>query len=250
MLILVHVWPAAAEPDKRRQVPDLLAKGGELLDRREVWLNRRGMRNYMLQIYGHQQWSGNFRNHFRGVWAKVDGCYAPYLPLELFTVRVESLGQALALKTQLRELFALGKHSVHMTDSEAETAYCQAILRTQRRVDFLNQADPDRYRCFTRRIERLERDLKRAGVDRREVVVCSRAVFALMGERRVRQLSWIASRSLPPWLNRRNDHEFEPLPPQRRRALLDSAELLIFHGIRFVPPDLLPDAAAQEDVQA
>lgn len=250
MRIFVHVWPAAADSDKRGRVPGLLAQGGELLDRREVWLNRRGMRNYMLQVYGHQRWAGSFRNHFRGVWAKVDGCYAPDRPLELFTVRVDSLGQALALKTQLRALFAQGKHSVHMTDSEAESAFCQAILRTPRRVAFLNRAEPDRYRCFTRRLERLVRDLDRAGVDRREVVVCSRAVLALMGEQRVRQLSWIARRPLPPWLNHRNDREFEPLSPQQRQALLDSGELLIFHGMRFVPPDLLPDASVREEANA
>jgi len=114
-------------------------------------LNRNGLRNLMLQVYQHQAWVGTVSNHFSGVLGKVDACFAPFVSTEAILFENGDLDEVLQMKTQIRDVFKLEKHAIHISDSSEETRLMASLLFNSNSRHALNNGKPDEFpECYTR----------------------------------------------------------------------------------------------------
>ena len=75
----------------------------------------------MSQIYYGEEWLGNVKNHFRGANAKLIECFKTFDEFNVIAFEAENLEDVLKIKNNIRELFGVGKHSIHITDTKDET---------------------------------------------------------------------------------------------------------------------------------
>lgn len=131
------IWPASPV-EKRKQVLDLINKNGKIIYERDVQLDFEGLRNLMIQIYGHQEWIGSTDDEFIGVNGKVDPCYVPGVPCKIVLFEGGELEEVLKMKDDIREIFSIGKHALHISDTLEETQLMTSLLFSNSSVLSLN----------------------------------------------------------------------------------------------------------------
>lgn len=143
------IWPASPV-EKRKQVLDLINKNGKIIYERDVQLDFEGLRNLMVQIYGHQEWIGSTDDEFIGVNGKVDPCYVPGVPCKIVLFEGGELEEVLKMKDDIREIFNIGKHALHISDTLEETQLMTSLLFSNSSVLSLNfgkiTKNPDLYK--------------------------------------------------------------------------------------------------------
>lgn len=143
------IWPASPV-EKRKQVLDLINKNGKIIYERDVQLDFEGLRNLMVQIYGHQEWIGSTDDEFIGVNGKVGPCYVPGVPCKIVLFEGGELEEVLKMKDDIREIFNIGKHALHISDTLEETQLMTSLLFSNSSVLSLNfgkiTKNPDLYK--------------------------------------------------------------------------------------------------------
>ena len=159
MKFIANIWPIAVADGYTDTIINELEKEGTILAFHEIHLNYTGLRNYMIQIYRHEQWSGNFSNHFRGIPAKLNPCFYPDTPMYLIELEGKNVESMLACKERIRTLCRHEKHSLHTSDTEEEYLLMKKILLHAPTVELMNQVDLDKNTSFTRRFSRFIKTL-------------------------------------------------------------------------------------------
>lgn len=143
-IYLACLWPVASE-EKRSEAVRLIEAEHAIVYSTSVSLTKVGLRNFMLQIYQQQDWIGTIENHFAGIMGKVDDCFVPSSPMEAILFEGGELDGVLRMKDRIREIFKLGKHAIHISDSNEETRLMAALLFHENSRHALNYGKPDVY---------------------------------------------------------------------------------------------------------
>lgn len=141
-LYFACLWPVSAVA-KRSKAVEIIANQYAIVLDSVVMLQKNGLRNFMLQIYQHQNWIGTPENHFSGVMGKVEACYAPGKNTQAILFEGDSLESVLAMKDEIRNIFQIDKHAIHISDSNEETGLMAELLFNENSVHALNYGKPD-----------------------------------------------------------------------------------------------------------
>ena len=133
------LWPIAGRK-KIADVTDLISGYGDIIYSQDVYLTYRGICNFMTHCYGHQAWTGNIDNHFSGVEACASGCYDSRYPVHTYLFQCKNFNHVLHLKQEIRSIFGLGNHSVHIGDNSEETLMMTRLLYNPNSVPVLINA--------------------------------------------------------------------------------------------------------------
>lgn len=143
-LYLACLWPVSAVAKRSQAIEIIAAQHGIVYDT-SVMLKKNGLRNFMMQIYQHQDWIGNPDNHFAGVMGKVDACFVPNTATETILFEGGALEEVLQMKDRIRDVFMLDKHAVHISDSNEETKLMASLLFSANSRHALNFGKPDTF---------------------------------------------------------------------------------------------------------
>lgn len=147
-LYLACLWPISTAA-KRPKAKEIIAAQHGIVYDTSIMLKKNGLRNFMMQIYQHQDWIGTPENHFAGVMGKVDACFAPNKSTETILFEDGTLEEVLQMKEHIREVFMLDKHAVHISDSNEETKLMVSLLFSANTRHALNYGKPDTFPlCF------------------------------------------------------------------------------------------------------
>ena len=147
-LYVVCLWPKAFETKKIEMAKQLISKTHSIIAEKQVYLSYVGMRNLMVQIYGHQDWVGNEKNNYSGVNGKVDKCYVQKMPVTVLIIEDQSLESIIHLKKTIRDFFQLENHSIHITDTRQEAIQMVELLFNKNSIDFMNNADLAKFKRY------------------------------------------------------------------------------------------------------
>ncbi len=114
-IFVANIWPIADDEKKLVKANAIIRSNTNVVLKKEIPLTYLGYRNYMLQIYSQHDWVGDFSNHFKGVTSKVDACYTERRKLTIYLFECDCLDRVLGLKDQIRDLFKIGNHSIHIS---------------------------------------------------------------------------------------------------------------------------------------
>lgn len=178
------LWPVI-DLSKLDEVEKILQKYGEIVYSREIPLTYMGMKNFMVQIYGHQTWTGTIKNHFRGVRGKVDVCYKEGAPVRTYLFKADCLDVVLEAKEKIREIFKIEKSSIHISDNQTETENMMQLLYNKNSIDFINFANPyQSARLFNKLIE-VKHFLEEKALDKNRFILGGDAIFELCGWKKI-----------------------------------------------------------------
>lgn len=116
------MWPRMDSGIKKDQAIDVLNSLSQPFYRKSFDVNLSSLTSFIANVYKDQSWVGTAVNNFAGAKDKALNCYMKGNRLDLFfftsTAPIEEI---LRKKEQIRSLFPYGKHSIHITDNNAET---------------------------------------------------------------------------------------------------------------------------------
>lgn len=232
------LWPKA-DLSKCNEVEALIKTIGNIVYEQDVYLTYRGMKNFMIQIYGHQEWTGSIENHFDGVIAKVDACYQEGKPVRTYLFEADDFDNVVDIKKKIRDIFQIENHSIHISDNSNETIDMVNLLYNRNSVEFLNKAEPYKYSGVFKKLIELKNVVLLNNYDRDRLIIDSSAVLEVCGLREAADVDFLTDYeseiiSLEGIDNHASQLKFYDI--SIKDLLYDPHNYFYFEGMKFVTP--------------
>lgn len=184
------IWPVA---DRTRidEAEAIIQRVGEVVYSQEVFLTYEGMRNFMIQIYGVQNWVGNIDNKFSGVDYKVRPCFKEGIPVRTYLFQAENLETVVAAKSEIRRIFDIENHSIHISDNITETREMVEILYNRNSLNFINYARPFEYNLVYNQLSKLKELISNNDFSSERFIIDSDSVLEVCGLRAARDVDFL-----------------------------------------------------------
>ncbi len=183
---VVTIFPSAAGCEQ--EIRAILGRHGQLVYAKAVALNRQGARNLICEFYAGEPWLGDWRNGFAGAKGKMEPCFRGEGPVRVYVLQARNLDEVRAAKTEIRDMFGLSNHSVHINDTHAETIRLAQLFFNANSIHFLNHAQPKYFERFARHLDRYRQWLQADGRDPERFCIDGSAVLAAYGLRDAQDL--------------------------------------------------------------
>lgn len=147
-LYMACLWPRAYEQkENRKQALKILKGTVSIVSCLQLDLGKNGLRNLLIQVYGFMPWIGNARNHFMGIYHKLNEICSSSncTTVEFILFQGKGLESVLELKEKIRMIFNQGKGSIHITDNMEETKQIARLIYNPNSVAHVKYAYPDRF---------------------------------------------------------------------------------------------------------
>ena len=151
--------------------------------RKDILLNPNGAHNLLSQVYYGEEWLGSVEDNFRGSQGKLVECFKSSEPIRIIAFQADGLEEVLKIKDNIRDVFNVGKHSIHITDTKDEATRMARIVFNDNSIHFLNYAKPNKYRSTHRNIDIFKKFLKTNNLSHAEVLLDSSIILSAYGLR-------------------------------------------------------------------
>jgi len=182
---IAFIWPIAKSSDT--QVEALIPN---IIYQKEMTLTPNGAHNLLSQIYYGEAWLGTVENDFSGSKGKLVECFKSFDPVNVIVFHANDLDEVLGVKEKIREYFNVGKHSIHITDTQEEALRTARIVLNENSIHFLNYAKPNRYLSTYNKIELFKNFLNESLVNTENVVIDSGMVLSAYGLREANDIDY------------------------------------------------------------
>ncbi len=199
------IWPRAdgRESEVLKIIPNIIY-------RNRVSLNYQGAHSLISQIYYGEGWLGDRRDNYPGARNKLVECFRTFGQLRVIVFQSESLDKTQSIKEDIRQLFNIGKHSIHITDSKEEAIRVARILFNKNSIHFLNYANPNKFPTAINGIIQFKSFLARNKIDPGSVVIDSSHILSLYGIREAKDIDYLAREAVIEFKNELiEDHSSE-----------------------------------------
>lgn len=185
-LYIALLWPTAQGRDDviEKIIPNIVY-------RKEVKLNPNGAHNLLSQIYYGEEWLGNVENNFRGSQGKLVECFKTFNPIRIVVFQTDSLNEVLKIKDRIRDVFNVGKHSIHITDTKEEAIRTAKVLFNNNSIHFLNHARPNRYLSTHAKIAKFKNFILENGLNSQNIILDSGMVLSAYGLRESSDIDYL-----------------------------------------------------------
>ena len=138
------VYPTAFQCNKFKELNHIIRQYGYVYYDKSVNLNPNGINNLIKEMYRGEEWIGGMFPQGFSPGGKAQRCISEQpSPTILILVHMNDLSKCVELKEKCRELFGLGKHSLHISDYTEDTFRIAASLLNENSIDFLNRGTND-----------------------------------------------------------------------------------------------------------
>lgn len=192
-LYMACLWPQSFTLPKEKEQADKLIEGTvTIVYRRKVKLNSIGLRNFLMQIYGHMDWIGNVDNHFAGVNAKLKEVEHKGIDkVEFYLLEADSYETIFNLKQEVRKIYNIGLSSIHITDNIRETRQIADLIFNPNSFHHITHSYPDKFKKSYSLLMEFKSILKDNDLDWHNYVIDSSMVMAIYGIREARDLDYM-----------------------------------------------------------
>ena len=185
------LWPSAFRyPEKLEQARSLIDPD-RVVYKKTVPLTYTGMKNFMIQTYADFEWAGTPENHFKGIYGKLDPCYAEGFPVEAYILQCSD-EEIIDLKSRIRDVIGIANHSCHSSDNRRDALLMAHLLFNDNSVKMLNGMDVSSCSELLSNVLRFKKEVSDRGIDPYSVIIDSSSVMGVYGIRRTEDLDYIS----------------------------------------------------------
>tara|TARA_R100000152_G_C6781665_1_gene216723 strand:- start:4536 stop:5780 length:1245 start_codon:yes stop_codon:yes gene_type:complete len=188
-LLLVNLFPAADH--SRSQVDSIISKHGNIFYKKNIKLNNVGSLNYMFQLYKGEKWAGNYYNQFAGFKEKQSLCFTSEKPMIVYLIDTNNKDSAIELKKDLRSLYNIGNHSVHINDTHEETLRLSRSIFNKNSIHFLNNCKISNFEKFQSLLNNYEDYISNNNLDIENYCITASSVLSAYGLREGKDLDYL-----------------------------------------------------------
>jgi hypothetical protein len=232
-VFIATIWPAAKGDllAAEKIIPNIIYK-------KQINLNANGGANLISIVYQGCSWLGNLEQGFPGVSAKLVKCFAGSNPVIAIAFQAPTLSSVKEIKTDIRNIFGIGKHSIHITDTKEEAVTVARLLFNDNAVHFLNYAKPSKFQSTFDKIERFKCFLKKNEFNPNEFALDAGMVLSLYGLREASDIDYLYIGEAPITFDSDHiNHHDDSLPyhgDSEADLVMDPANYFYFDDIKFV----------------
>lgn len=246
---LACLWPKG-DVSKHAKALAELSKVGKIFYVGDIYLTYNGMKNFMAQIYGHQAWTGSIDDGFQGTNSKAMACYNKANPVKTVLFEAQNLEAVLEVKTKIRQIYGIGNHSIHISDTKEETEMMAELLYNVNSVKFLNFAMPYRFKYIFSEMPRLKKLIIENGYETDRFIIDSSAVLEVYGIRKARDIDYLTDiRADEGQLEGADRHDSQMLYYQTgiSEMLYNPENYFIYNGMKFLDIERVLEMKAVRD---
>lgn len=179
------VWPKAYSVDKFRQADHHIHENKEVkvVYKKSLNMSFNSLLNLLLQIYGHDDWTGDYTNGFKGADVKVNYVYTKTPKLQFYILEAASLETITRLKQRIRSAYNIGNDSVHSTDNQRQTLQIARLLLNQQSLHHLEHATVSKYKNTHQYLDEFKQAVSDKHYDTNNFVIDSGSVLSIYGIR-------------------------------------------------------------------
>mgnify|MGYP003644126519 CR=1 FL=1 len=182
------------------KVRELIVGAADIVYEKEVDLTRDGAFNFIKVLYEGEPWLGDATNNFHGVDPKLQPCYKSGGVTRIFLIETSDPNKLGALKEEIRNIFKIGKHSVHINDTHEETLRISQALLNDNSIHFLNNCKKQYFPYFDYLLALLKNTIIGHGLNTEDFCVTASSILSAYGLRQGQDLDY---------LHASEDHKFE-----------------------------------------
>ena len=183
----VLIWPSAE--GKEKELSEILNSYGEIAYRKDVYLTSEGSVQLVKHAYKSEKWLGNEKNNFIGARNKASWCFEKSGPLRVFLF--ESSKDLIKMKEEIRKVFNISKHAVHINDTKEETLELCGLLFNDNSLHWLNYSIVKNFPWFNRLHTHFCNWLIKEGLNPIDFCIDGSATLGAYGIREVRDLDYL-----------------------------------------------------------
>ncbi len=227
------IWPTAQGNDDEIEsvIPNIIY-------RKNISLSNNGAHNFISQIYAGEDWLGDVNNNFQGVKSKLVECFKKEGPLRVIAFQANSLDRVLKVKEDIRSLFDLGKHSIHITDTTKEALDISRLVFNDNSVHFLNYAKPNTFLDFHKNLIEVRRFLQLNNIKEEDFALDGGMVLAAYGLRKANDIDFFTSEnthiSRPMDNFDPHDSELKFYKKQKNELIYDPRNYFHFQNLKYI----------------
>ena len=240
-LRIVLLFPAAE--GKEDEVKKIIASYGDIYYEKEVLFNKSGAELFLTQVYNDEEWLGTIENGFPGAKDKARYCFTGNSSLRVFLFENRSKKNIAEIKEEIRNIYKIDKHSVHINDTFRETELLSNILFNQNSIDFLNTARIKNFENFRRLFSELKEEVITKEIDPEIFCLSGSTTLALLGIREANDLDYISfnDRNLDFTNIKISNHYTEKkyYPTDFDDIIFNPNNYFYFDGIKFASVDVI-----------
>ena len=188
---LVIVFPST-EGKYHKKIQDSLNQHGIIVYEKKVKIEKRGPLNLVRELYGEEKWMGGWNNNFKGAQTKARLCFTNNnYPIRIFLFETDSMQHAQTAKIEIRKLFGIGNHSIHMTDTYEEALRVARSLFVKNSIHLINNAHHKNFFNFNRFVSYYKQWLKQNNINDECFCLDGSAILAVYGLRDCKDLDYL-----------------------------------------------------------
>ncbi len=230
---IATIWPAA-----RGDLASAEAVIPNVIYKKQMLLNTNGGANLISVLYQGCSWLGNSTQGFPGVSAKLVECFIGQNPVTAIAFQAPTLTAVLDIKNKIRDVFGIGKHSVHITDTKEEAVTAAHMLFNDNAIHFLNHAKPSKFQSTFEKIRIFKRFLENNSAISEEFVIDAGTVLSLYGLREADDIDYMYAGEKPITLITKNvNHHQDSLQyheSSEADLVMNPMNYFYFDGVKFI----------------
>ena len=150
---------------------------------KKIQLNFNGAHNLLSQIYYGEEWLGSVEENFPGSMGKMTECFKTFDAFQIVAFQSNDLNEVLKIKENIRSVFSVGKHSIHITDTKEEAVRMARVVFNENSVHFLNYAKPNKYLSFHRQVNSFKNFIRENNINSDKAILDEGIVLSAYGLR-------------------------------------------------------------------
>ncbi|MES9901329.1 MAG: hypothetical protein ABW168_01445 [Sedimenticola sp.] len=226
------IWPTAVGHDK--EIDKIITN---VVYRKEVKLNSNGAHNLISQIYHGEKWLGTVENDFRGSKDKLVECFKTFGPVRVIAFQADNLRDVLNIKRRVRDIFQVGKHSIHITDNKREAVRVSSVIFNDNSIHMLNYSSPNKYMSTHASIGKINSFALKNNLSHKDFIVDSSMVLSVYGLREARDIDLLCSNNEVDTIYESinlHDDELRHYPENKHELIYNPEMYFYFYGIKFM----------------
>ena len=175
-LFLAFIWPSASQNEL-----ELDSFFKNIVYEKKIKLNFQGAHNLISQVYFGEEWLGTIDDNFKGSIGKIVKCFDNFEPLRVIAFQSKNLSDVLEIKNKVRQIFDIGKHSIHITDTKEESLRLSKLVFNDNGIHFLNKAKPNKFKSTHEKLMSIEKVLIKNNLNRENIILGNELSLSIYG---------------------------------------------------------------------
>jgi hypothetical protein len=212
---------------------------GTIINSKTLALTWRGFDNLIKECYRGDKWTGGLFSPKS--WKKSKKCFVENSSVKIFLVKFNDPSMVTEFKQELREIFNVDKHSLHITDDISDTTRVYKATFNSNATDYLNNGhllSDDSQTLLINYFNKIEE----LGLDADKFCVTSSFILEMYGIRKADDLDYIHIDNISLNLKNITQHTDKWLSfyPVSKEDIINKEEnYFYFNGFKFVTLDII-----------